>query len=457
MLQRIAELAIPPAWEDVWICPYPNGHLQATGTDAAGRKQYRYHDAWRDAARRREVRRHGPLRARAAAAARRVEPTSATAPRSTAAACSPAAVRLLEIGFFRIGSEEYAAENDSYGLATLRKEHVRIEDGVMVFDYPAKSGQRRRQGIKDEQPAPDRGGAQAAARRRRGAARLQGAAAAGTTCARRTSTPTSRRRPAATSPPRTSAPGTRPRWPRWRSPCPARRRAPRRRRKRAVKRAIEEVAGYLGNTPAVCRASYIDPRVFDAFDAGLTDPPGARARRGGRRARRAADPPARARGARCSTSSTSRSGRAGSSGSLPDQQPAQRRPGGHAVDDDRDAAPRRCTSTRRAPARRAASAPDVTISASVVERADAAHAEPGDERLLVRRGPCASRRGRRGRRRPDDHEQQHRQQPALPAGGGRVPPRVSIEPSSRITASSSSFSIRSAPSWTVMLISWSCS
>ncbi len=191
-----------------------------------------------------------------------------------------AAVRLLERGFFRIGSEEYAVENASYGLATMRKEHVTIEDdGLMVFDFPAKSGQRRHQGDARRALARDRRRAQAAPRRRRRAARLQGRAAAGTTCARTTSTRTSRTPPAATS--------RRKDFRTWNATAlaavalavsgasPATKTA----RKRAVNRAIEEVAHYLGNTPAVCRASYIDPRVFDAFDARPDDPPGARAGR----------------------------------------------------------------------------------------------------------------------------------------------------------------------------------
>src|SRR5215208_6978941 len=164
VLQRIAELAIPPAWEDVWICPYANGHLQATGTDAAGRKQYRYHDAWRT---RRDGEKFDDMVRFARTLPRLRRRVQRDLDECAALDCRcalAAAVRLLEVGFFRIGSEEYAAENDSYGLATLLKEHVRIEDGVMVFDYPSKSGQRRRQGIADERLCPIVAGL----RRRRG-------------------------------------------------------------------------------------------------------------------------------------------------------------------------------------------------------------------------------------------------------------------------------------------------
>ncbi len=154
VITRIAELGIPPAWEDVWICPYPHGHLQATGVDAAGRKQYRYHDAWRT---RRDNEKFEDMVRFAKALPRlreRVEQDLGDCAALDRRCVLAAAVRLLEIGFFRIGSEEYAAENESYGLATLRKEHVTIDaDGVMVFDFPAKSGQRRRQGIQDERLA----------------------------------------------------------------------------------------------------------------------------------------------------------------------------------------------------------------------------------------------------------------------------------------------------------------
>jgi DNA topoisomerase-1 len=151
VLTRIAELAIPPAWEDVWICPYPNGHIQATGTDAAGRKQYRYHDAWRA---RRDAEKFDDMVLFAKALPRlrrRVERDLGDCRELDRGCVLACAVRLLERGFFRIGSEEYAEENESFGLATMRKQHVTIEDGgLMVFDYPAKSGQRRHQGVLDD-------------------------------------------------------------------------------------------------------------------------------------------------------------------------------------------------------------------------------------------------------------------------------------------------------------------
>ena len=221
MLARIRELGIPPAWTDVWICPDPNGHLQATGVDAAGRKQYRYHDAWRT---RRDAEKFDDMTrfARALPTLReRVEADLLAGDELTRERVLACAVRLLDRGFFRIGTEEYAVTNESYGLATMRKEHVTIEpDGTMVFDYPAKSGKRRIQAVVDPLVIDivatlkrRRGGGPdlLAYRERRRWNDLRSP----------TSTSTSRRRPATTSRPRTSAPGARPCSPRSRSPSRA--------------------------------------------------------------------------------------------------------------------------------------------------------------------------------------------------------------------------------------------
>src|SRR3954469_11420682 len=120
VIQRIQELAIPPAWGEVWICPYPTGHIQATGTDAAGRKQYRYHDKWR---KRRDAQKFEEMIDFARALPRlreRVEKDlrQRGMPREKVLA---AAMRLLDRGFFRIGSENYAEENDTYGNAPMRQ------------------------------------------------------------------------------------------------------------------------------------------------------------------------------------------------------------------------------------------------------------------------------------------------------------------------------------------------
>ncbi|MDQ4131111.1 MAG: DNA topoisomerase IB, partial [Actinomycetota bacterium] len=118
VIERIRELAIPPAWREVWICPYPMGHIQATGVDAAGRKQYRYHDRWRE---RRDREKFDSMCAFGRALpGLREKATRDLAlegmPRERALGC---ALRLLDRGFFRIGSEGYAEENETYGLATM--------------------------------------------------------------------------------------------------------------------------------------------------------------------------------------------------------------------------------------------------------------------------------------------------------------------------------------------------
>jgi DNA topoisomerase I len=270
VLTRIAELAIPPAWQDVWICPYPNGHLQATGTDAAGRKQYRYHDAWRT---RRDAEKFDEMVAFAKALprlrkrVRRDLGDCSTLDRDCVLAC---ALRLLERGFFRIGSEEYAEDNRSYGLATMLKEHVTIEDGgLMVFDFPAKSGQRRVQGLIDDRACD----IVAALKRRRGGGPELLAYKTGRGWVDVRSEDINLYLKDATGGDYSAKD-----FRTWNATALAavalavsgEAAHTKTARKRAIKRAVDEVAIYLGNTPAVCRASYIDPRVFDAFDARLT-------------------------------------------------------------------------------------------------------------------------------------------------------------------------------------------
>ncbi len=150
VVARIRSLGIPPAWKDVWICPWDRGHIQATGVDAAGRKQYLYHPDWRT---RRDAEKFDEmldfakdlpsLRDRVAADLEAGDKLT----RERVLAC---AVRLLDRGFFRIGTEEYTESNESYGLATMRKAHVVVEDGdTMVFDYKAKSGKRQIRAVVD--------------------------------------------------------------------------------------------------------------------------------------------------------------------------------------------------------------------------------------------------------------------------------------------------------------------
>jgi DNA topoisomerase-1 len=145
-LTRIRELAIPPAWTDVWICRDPLGHLQATGVDAAGRKQYLYHPSWR--VRRDRAKFDAMLEfAEALPRLRRRARRDLRADALNQDRVLACALVLLDLGFFRIGSESYAEQNGSFGLVTMLKRHVRLESDELIFDYQAKGGRRRVQAI----------------------------------------------------------------------------------------------------------------------------------------------------------------------------------------------------------------------------------------------------------------------------------------------------------------------
>ena len=147
-LQRIKELVIPPAWKKVWISPHPNGHIQAVGTDVAGRRQYLYHQRWQeDRAEEKfdrvlEMSKQLPeWRARVAA-----DLAGNGLQRERVLAL---ALHLIDLGYFRAGGEQYAEENESHGLATLWCDHVTVRGDVVAFDYPAKSGVRRTLEVED--------------------------------------------------------------------------------------------------------------------------------------------------------------------------------------------------------------------------------------------------------------------------------------------------------------------
>ncbi|MGH3022089.1 MAG: DNA topoisomerase IB [Gaiellaceae bacterium] len=267
-LGRIRELAIPPAWTDVWICPYPYGHIQAVGTDAAGRRQYLYHPDWRrrrDREKFEEMTRFARalpgLRAAAAAHLRK-----RGLPRERVLAC---AVRLLDRGFFRIGTEGYAEENGTYGLATMLRRHVTLgSDGLLRFDYPAKGGKRRLQSVVD--PAVYR--VVASLKERRGPGELLAYEADGGWVDVTSDDINAYLKEI------TQAGFSAKDFRTWNATVLAavalavsgEAHGSKTSRQRAMTRAVREVAHYLGNTPAVCRASYIDPRVFDRFRDGLT-------------------------------------------------------------------------------------------------------------------------------------------------------------------------------------------
>ena len=151
-LARIRSLAIPPAYTDVWICPIPNGHLQATGRDARGRKQYRYHPRWREV---RDETKFGRMVGFSDALPRlrrRVEEDLAR-PGLPKEKVLAAVVRLLECTGIRVGNEEYARSNRSFGLTTLRDHHVAISGSTMRFEFRGKSGKTHRVALSDRRLA----------------------------------------------------------------------------------------------------------------------------------------------------------------------------------------------------------------------------------------------------------------------------------------------------------------
>ena len=267
-VERIRSLAIPPAWRDVWICPYPNGHIQAVGSDVAGRRQYLYHPDWRlkrDAA---KFDRVLGAATRLPAARKRVLQDLALEgmPRGKATAV---AVRLLDLGYFRIGSDAYTEDNGSFGLTTLERQHVSRKGDVIVFCFVGKSGIEHCIEIDDTAAfeALDR------LRKRRSASKrllayqdakkwadldastvnaylaelLGGEMTAKDFRTWHATVLAAVALRASAEPGDTKAS-----------------------RKRAIKAAVEEVASYLGNTPTIAKNSYIDPRVLDSYESGTT-------------------------------------------------------------------------------------------------------------------------------------------------------------------------------------------
>lgn len=151
-LARIKRLAIPPAWQEVWISPAADGHIQATGRDARGRKQYRYHPDWR-------VQRDENKYARMLEFARALPKIRRRVKRDLQRRGLPrekvlaAVVRLLEVTLIRVGNDEYARENSSYGLTTMRNRHARIQGGKIQFSFRGKSGKSHEISLQDAQLA----------------------------------------------------------------------------------------------------------------------------------------------------------------------------------------------------------------------------------------------------------------------------------------------------------------
>jgi DNA topoisomerase IB len=268
VVARITALVIPPAWRDVWISPDPFGHIQATGLDQRGRKQYLYHPRWRE---RRDQEKFDEMVAfaRALPALRSVvdhDIALGDMSREQVLAC---ATRLLDRGFFRIGSEEYAVTNETYGLATMRKEHVALDGEVIRFDYIAKERKRRVQAIIDPEVAVIVGTLK---RRRGGGEELLAFKRDGRWCDVRSPDINAYLKAA------TGLDISAKEFRTWGATVLAAvalavnrpEHLTEAERKRAIVRAVKEVAFYLGNTPTVARNSYIDPRVFDRYRDGQT-------------------------------------------------------------------------------------------------------------------------------------------------------------------------------------------
>lgn len=276
-LRRIAALAIPPAWTDVWICPDPRGHVQATGRDARGRKQYRYHPDWR--ATRDETKYERMLEFAAALPKIRAR-TAADVARAglTREKVLATVVQLLERSAIRVGNEEYAKANGSFGLTTLKDQHVDVRGARLRFVFRGKSGKRHSISVDDRRLARivkhcrdlpgqelfqyiDRG------HRRKvdsGDVNQYLKAISGESFTAKDFRTWSGTVLACTAFRELCAVvtnGAAPRPPGGKGPAKAA-------INRNVLQAIDAVAGVLGNTRAVCRKSYIHPAVIDAYVDG---------------------------------------------------------------------------------------------------------------------------------------------------------------------------------------------
>lgn len=270
IIDRIRALAIPPAWQDVWICATANGHLQAVGTDDAGRRQYLYHPAWREHRDREKY--DEMLRfAEALPAARRRISHQLGEPDLSRDRVLAFAVTLLDRGLFRIGGEEYANDNGSYGLATLERRHVALTGRTGVsFAFEGKSGQFHEFEVKGRSL-------------RRVAAELLDARRRGRFLAYRNGRRWHEVRSEDVNAFLKDLVGdefSAKNFRTWHATVlaafgvaaagPVHEAAARR---RVVSNTVEQVAAALGNTPTVCRASYVDPRVFDCYRADSTIDP----------------------------------------------------------------------------------------------------------------------------------------------------------------------------------------
>jgi DNA topoisomerase IB len=275
LLARIRGLAIPPAWREVWICTDAEGHIQAVGTDAAGRRQYRYHDRWQEARGREKFDRVLRLARRLPEVREEVAQHLGERGLGRDRVLS-GALRMLELGAFRVGGEEYAPDDDdsegSFGLATLRRDHVRRLRGEVRVSYVAKGGLHREIALRD----PDLHKLVGSLQRSDGAAvlpdllfyrdgqdwhdvRAEDINGYLKELAGEEFTAKDLRTWNATVLAAVAVAGV-----------PPAKAATERARKRALTASFKEVAAHLGNTPTVARQSYVDPRVVRAFEEGRT-------------------------------------------------------------------------------------------------------------------------------------------------------------------------------------------
>ncbi|WP_193605567.1 DNA topoisomerase IB [Nocardioides dongkuii] len=266
--QRVRGLVIPPAWRDVWVTPYPNGHLQAVGTDDAGRRQYLYHPVWRQKRDAEKFERMLKFGAALTEARQLVVADLGREGMPVERACA-VAVRLLDLGYFRIGNDVYADTNGSFGLTTLERRHVRRRQDRLVFTFTGKSGVDHRIEIDDAVVIETL----EAMRRRRGEdARLLSYKDGRDW---RSLLPALVNEYVRAS---TGLEATAKDFRTWHatvlaaaalaeSPEPGQTEAS---RKRAVSGAMKEVSSFLGNTPTLARSAYVDPRVIDAYEEGRT-------------------------------------------------------------------------------------------------------------------------------------------------------------------------------------------
>jgi DNA topoisomerase-1 len=262
-------LVIPPAWEQVWICPVPNGHIQAVGVDAAGRRQYVYHPDWRA---KRDKMKFDRVTEVAALlpSARDTIVTHLALDGMPVERAAGTAVRLLDLGYFRIGSDSYADSNGSFGLTTLEKRHVRRKGDRLVFCFTGKSGIEHCVEIDD----PLAMAAVETMRRRRGGGdRLLA-------YKERRWVPVDAATVNDYLRDMTGAEITAKDFRTWHATVLAaaslavsqEHGTSKASRARAVRAAMTEVSEYLGNTPAIAKSSYVDPRVVDLYEDGTTIP-----------------------------------------------------------------------------------------------------------------------------------------------------------------------------------------